>query len=516
MKKIKFSHQRLALSAAVALQFVMPDALAQTVNVNPGTSYQLIRGFGGHNGAGWIADLTPAQVDTAFGNGPGQMGLSLMRMRIDPSSGNWSRQVPTAKLAKAKGVTLFATPWSPPASMKTNNNVVGGRLKVASYADYATHLLNFASYMKSNGAELYGLSVQNEPDIVVTYESCEWNANEFIDFLKTQGPRFDAIKLMAPESFNFKKTLSDPLLNDASAAPQFDIVSGHLYGPLPSDYPLARSKGKELWMTEHYIDSNADANDWLKALPVAVEVHRSMAANYNAYVWWYIRRSYGLMTEDSLISKRGHIMAQYAKYVRPGYVRIAATEKPHADVFVSAYKSPEGKIAIVSVNNGTSQRKVDLTFGAGVATGFAVYRTTATENGAFAGTVPVVSGVASVTMEPASVYTFVAQQSTDTTGNFRVMQSGLSANRFTGQFTGTVSLTNITAAAITGQLQLALQDLTTGVSLDNKTGMRDTVPYITVPVTALAPGATVTVSTSFANPAKSAISYTPKIYSVSN
>ena len=38
-------------------------------------------------------------------------------------------------------------------------------------------------------------------------------------------------------------------------------------------------------MTEHYTDSTSNANDWAKAMPVALEVHRNMAANYSAYVW---------------------------------------------------------------------------------------------------------------------------------------------------------------------------------------------------------------------------------------
>jgi O-glycosyl hydrolase len=249
-------------------------------------------------------------------------------MRIDSSSTAWKTQLPAAQLAKAKGATLFATPWSPPAYMKTSGSLIHGSLIPTYYPDCATHFLNFAAYMRANGAEMYGMSMQNEPDFDPTYEGCQWTSAQFIDFLKSQGPQFTSVKLMAPESYAFKKTLSDAILNDAGAAAQFAIVAGHLYGATPSDYPLAHSKAKELWMTEHYIDSTASANDWPKALPLAVELHKSMTANYSAYVWWYIRRSYGLITEDGLVSKRGHILSQYAKYVRPGYQRIGATETP--------------------------------------------------------------------------------------------------------------------------------------------------------------------------------------------
>lgn len=409
MKKIRTEKRTGGCSIIFSILACLgtPAAQCQNVTINPATTHQLVRGFGGFNGVDWIPDLTAAQVDTAFGTGAGQIGLSLMRMRIASDSTKWYTQVPTAQLAKAKGVTLFATPWSPPASMKTNSNVVGGSLKTTSYGDYATHLLNFASYMQSNGAALYGVSLQNEPDYSPTYESCTWTSTQFIDFLTAQGANFGTLKVMAPESLNMSKTLTDPILNSSSAAPHMDIVAGHLYGVSPSDYPLARTKGKEVWMTEHFTD-NTDANNWTAAVPVALEIHNSMVANYNAYVWWYIRRSYGLLTEDGLVSKRGFVMAQYAKYVRPGYTRVAATEKPHADVYLTAYKSSSGKMVVVAINTGTSQRQVQLAFSSGAPVSLQKYRTTAGVNNEYAGQYTLVSGVATAYIDPSSVNTFVS------------------------------------------------------------------------------------------------------------
>nr|WP_255719384.1 glycoside hydrolase family 30 beta sandwich domain-containing protein [Pelomonas sp. P8] len=262
--------------------------------------------------------------------------------------------------------------------------------------------------MSSGNAGLYAISIQNEPDWAPAYESCQWTGAQFVSFLQGQGSRFGSLKVIAPESLGFNKSLSDPMLNDATAVQHVDIIGGHLYGTTPSDYPLARSKGKELWMTEHYTD-NTDANNWTAALPVAQELHRSMVSNYSAYVWWYIRRSYGLLTEDGAISKRGLVMSQYAKYVRPGDVRIAATEKPYSDVYVTAYKNSAGKIVVVAVNTGSSQRQLVLTLQAGSATSFAKTRTTATNSNEYAGTYAVSGGKATAYIDPSSVNTFVSQ-----------------------------------------------------------------------------------------------------------
>lgn len=403
------SPRRLAAVTLCLLGAFTSAALAQTVNINPNTTYQTIRGFGGMNGAGWIPDLTPAQVETAFGNGSGQMGLSIMRMRIDPDRAKWPTQLPSAQRARALGATLFATPWTPPAAWKSNNSLInGGSLLSSRYGDYAGHLLSFASYMSAGNAALYAISLQNEPDYAPDYESCRWTAGEFVNFLRSQGSRFNGIRVIAPEALGFNKALSDPMLNDSTAVQHVDIIGGHLYGTSPSDYPLARSRGKELWMTEHFTD-NTDANNWTAAMPVARELHSSMVSNYSAYVWWYIRRSYGLLTEAGTISKRGHVMAQFAKHVRPGFVRIAATEKPHSDVFVTAYKNSAGRLVVVAINTGTSQRRLVLTLQAGSARSFVKTRTTATHSNEFAGTYAVSGGRATAFVDPGSVNTFVSQ-----------------------------------------------------------------------------------------------------------
>jgi hypothetical protein len=316
---------------------------------------------------------------------------------------------------------------------------------------------------------------------------------------------------MLPEASKFTKTLSDPMLNDSTSVARFDIVAGHLYGASPSDYPLARSKGKELWMTEHYTDTT-DANDWSKALPVAVEVHKSMVSNYSVYNWWYIRRSYGLITEDGNVSKRGYVMSQYAKYIRPGFVRIGATEKPYSDVMVSAFKDSDGKLVTVAVNNGSFQRRIDFTFGQQAPALLSKYSTSASASNVYGGDLTVAGGAASVTIEPLSVTTFVSQPTwVDVTASVKMVQSGLTVNRFTGQFSGTVSFTNATGAVIAAGTQFALEGLPASVTVANKSGDRAGNPFIALP-SAIAPGATVSVSTVFNNPSKVNIGYMPRLY----
>ncbi|MEY2930310.1 MAG: hypothetical protein RL033_1059, partial [Pseudomonadota bacterium] len=232
------------------------------VNIDLGIELQKIAGFGGMDG-GFYPELTAAQVDSAFGNGPGQIGLSIIRVRVPETVARFPVSVAAAARASQLGALIMATPWSPPVGMKSNGALVGGELNVASYGAYADHLLAYRDFMQANGAPLYAISVQNEPDIQVSYESCDWTPQQMVDWVKSQGAKFDGpTLLMAPESTRFDRLWSDPLLQDPEVAAHVDIVGGHVYGNGVADYALARDQGKEVWMTEHYHDSANPANQW--------------------------------------------------------------------------------------------------------------------------------------------------------------------------------------------------------------------------------------------------------------
>jgi O-glycosyl hydrolase len=216
--------------------------------------------------------------------------------------------------------------------------------------------------MADNDVPIEAISVQNEPDIdffrpegPITYPGCQWMPDQIANFLLEQGPRFGDTKLMAPESFNFNRDWSDPLLNDPAVAAEFEIVGGHIYGNGLRDYPLARERGKEVWMTEHYTDSGSEpdrANLWPLAFDVATELHASMEANFNAYVWWVIRRQYGFVFDSGVATKRGYIMSQFARFVRPGFVRVAASTPAADGVVATAYKNGPGSVVVVVLNQG--------------------------------------------------------------------------------------------------------------------------------------------------------------------
>jgi len=330
---------------------------AGTAAITTATTYQTIRGFGASTA--WGSSMSSGDADLLWSTTTGA-GLSLHRIHIDDASGSTS-ELSIAKLAVARGVTVWATPWTPPAGDKTNNSTIMGSLSNASA--FATYLKGFVATMKTNGVPIYAISAQNEPDANVNYESCVYSPAQMATWVGgTLGPAFagSGIKIMAPETQNWCGLSTFwPVLKASTAFMQYtDIIATHEYGCSPSAYPDIQAAGKEFWETEIY-DTNSNTDPGMgSALTIAALIHAAMTtANMNAWHYWWV---YGSVNQDLFTSpgnptKRLWIMGNYSRYVRPGYYRVGATASPTSGVSVSAYyKAAADSLVIVAINTNTS------------------------------------------------------------------------------------------------------------------------------------------------------------------
>ncbi|MBQ2560185.1 MAG: carbohydrate-binding protein [Fibrobacter sp.] len=426
-----------ALKAAVCgLAFTIP-AFASTVTVNVGEEHQVIRGFGGmvhnqwQNGGG----LSDADAKLAFGTGEGTIGLNTLRIPVYASSNDFNKEVAAAKSAKkyaGDDFILYATPWTSPYAGANQH------IRSSDYQKYVDHLNSFTAYMKNQGVPLYAISISNEPDWCGEW-AC-WSADEIYNFTKGYADqmRKNGTKVISTESFRYDKNLYNKVLNDANALKNWDILGAHFYASQASTgddffaYKLADQKGIERWMTEHYTESQGSGNYWRKymktgdqantavydtvrAMDLAYEIHRGLViGNFNQYTWWYIRRCYGLImdrdfgnklqvpqNEIGKISKRGYVMSQYARFIRPGAIRVGATAKPEANLFASAYKSSEGDSVIVVLVNRDYKNNKTVTVkvpGTNISS-FRVYTTSEAKNAKDDGEVEVKNGEVTITMD---------------------------------------------------------------------------------------------------------------------
>lgn len=349
--------------------------------------------------------VTAEEFDRLFGSGTGQVGLNLLRIRIASDDAWRATELNYAKAAMQRGGRVFASPWSPPARMKTNNNIVGGKLIPDSMAAYAKYLNDFALYMAANGAPLYAVSVQNEPDWEPSYEGCVWTATEMRDFLKNHGALVSATRLMAPELVNNNQAYVNTILSDDAAVANLDILGTHLYGGGIVENALAKAKGKEVWMTEH-LDT---LTTWNANINTAIEIHDCFTkANFNSYIWWYGKRFYGLIGQDGTVTKRGFVVSQFARFIQPGAVRISTNANTRNDVYVSAYKNGSKRV-IVLINWGAYNVKQKLNFQQTATGTFIPYTTSSSRNTeAGAGITAAANGLV-YTLPPGSITTLVEQ-----------------------------------------------------------------------------------------------------------
>ena len=413
------------------------SSFASTVNVDVTEEHQVIRGFGGmvHNewqGGGGLSD---ADAKLAFGTGDGQIGLNTLRIPVYANSNSFNKEVNAAKSAKkyaGDDFILYATPWTSPYAGANQH------MSSSNYQKYVDHLNSFNDYMKNQGVPLYAISISNEPDWCGEW-AC-WSADEIYNFTKGYADKMrkNGVKVISTESFRYDKNLYNKVLNDANALKNWDILGAHFYasdrrtGDDFFQYSLADQKGVERWMTEHYTESQGSGNYWrtitntgdqanqnkrdtVNAMDVAYEIHRGLVVgNFNQYTWWYIRRCYGLIMEKDFgnklqvssneigkVSKRGYVMSQFARFIRPGAVRVGATAKPEANLFASAYKSAGGDSVIVVLVNRDYQKDKEVTIkvqGADVQT-FHMYTTSETKNAKDEGEVEVKKGEVTIKMQ---------------------------------------------------------------------------------------------------------------------
>ncbi|EHQ25328.1 glycoside hydrolase [Mucilaginibacter paludis] len=345
-------------------QQIPDEALKGDAAIDASAVQQTIQGFGGASILAWQADLTSDQRTKAFSTTSG-IGMSILRVMVPTSSSSFAAEKPTIDAAKGFGAKVVATAWNAPASMMTGNH-----LNTASYGAFAAHI---SSYNTAVGG-VYAVSPFNEPN----YSGSGWmeaTATEVANFVAAQGNNCGA-PIMAPEPFNMDQTFINTYLSNATAKANTSFVCGHIYGKTP--YNLG-SIGKSVWMTEHYTNSSISGDDWGNAMTAAKEIHDCMNSGWAAYVWWYIRRSYGPINESSAITKLGYVMAQYARYVRPGYSKISCTSNPTSGVYVTAYKSGT-KLVIVIVNQNAATTYQSFTLSGITVSGFNRYYTNSTSN----------------------------------------------------------------------------------------------------------------------------------------
>lgn len=363
---------------------------------------------------------------------------------IQPQEGVWNwtgdeDEIWLMREAGKRGCTRYtSTVWSPPAWMKDNNNVVGGRLRPDKYLAFAEYLSMYVrGYKQHHNIDIHSISLANEPDVTVKYSSCYWNGKEFHEFLKVLIPVFERDKITAKVIVGEHSAWTEnPVLEsleDSVTAERIDIVGVHAYGtadrgPFP---PVSQRSGplvqtlkqkKKIWQTEaaNLRENYPDIRDglyWAKVLHTHVAENRVSGWFY----WWAISPypSGGTLIHMDpkkstyTVDKRLYTIGNYSRFVRPGYFRVQMDLELAPGVLVSAYKSePARQLIVVAINENVSPKDLELRLEGIEATSAALWRTSQSEDLAGLPELRITDNTLRATLASGSVTTFVMNEVT--------------------------------------------------------------------------------------------------------
>ena len=361
-RKQRDMHRKLRKTALLICCVLASSASAATktasLAVYKTVKYQPIDGFGGTGMNGQWSDVyTQQKVNMLWGTGQNQMGLNIMRVRVNPNEGNWGEYGNAIKWARQANpdVQVFASPWTPPKKYKTSQpekyqnefgtwvwplvehswggqGSNGGTINDDYIDDYADFLERYRQRMEEKGCPVDMISMQNECDYTPTttdasgehasYESCIYSPNQMAKMVKAARRKIDAkCKVMGPETFGWgQKNYNLTLANISDAVDNIDVWGNHLYGSNDWTYinTVKNKTGKHMWMTEYLIDYESSYTGEFSAEYAMIEsLENSMKNGYNGYVYYNMLNDFfacnhgGSATE---LWKRAYVFSHYAKY----------------------------------------------------------------------------------------------------------------------------------------------------------------------------------------------------------
>jgi glucosylceramidase len=291
-----------------------------------------------------------------------------------------------AMAATGGRLTLFASPWSPPAFMKTNHDMLhGGKLKAEFYQSWANYYTKFITAYEREGIPVWGISIQNEPMATQTWESCIYTAEDERDFLKNfLGPT------MKREGLGDRKIIvwdhnrdliyqrASTILNDPKAAQYVWGIGYHWYEPWSGgDQMFDNVKlvhetfpNTKLLFTEGTVDSfkPQDITSWR----LGEAYGRSMINDFNSgCVGWtdwnvlldetggpnhvgnfcFAPVHANTKTGELTYTNSYYYIGHFSKFIHPGARKIASSPSRSA-LLSAAFLNPDGQVSVVVMNKG--------------------------------------------------------------------------------------------------------------------------------------------------------------------
>ena len=398
------------------------------VFVDPTKTFQTFMGIGGaltDASAEVFAKLSKAKQQEflqAYYNVDKGIGYTLARTNIhscDFSSGSYTYitegdkdlksfsidhdkkyRIPFIKqaIAAAGGkLTMYVSPWSPPAFMKTNGDILrGGKLKPEYAQSWANYYAKFIKAYEKEGIPIWGLTIQNEPMATQKWESCIYSAEEERDFLKNNlGPTLkkeglgDKKIIVWDHNRDLINQRANTIFNDPEAAKYAWGLGFHWYETWTGGLPMFENVGnvkkafpdKNLMFTEGCVEG-FDAKKY-QFWANGERYGRSMINDFNnGTVGW---TDWNILLDETggpnhvgnfcfapvhADSKSGaliytpsyYYIGHFSKFIRLGAKKIISSASRSA-LLTTSFINTDGKIVVVVMNQSDAKTTYNLCIG---------------------------------------------------------------------------------------------------------------------------------------------------------
>lgn len=298
-------------------------------------------------------------------------------------------------IAAAGGkLTLFASPWSPPAWMKDNSNMLhGGKLLPQYRQAWANYFVKFIHAYEAKGIPVWGITVQNEPMAIQTWESCIYTAADERDFIKSYlGPT------LKKEGLGNKKIIAwdhnrdllyqraSVIMSDPKAAQYVWGFGYHWYetwtGGGMQFENLKRTKEsfpkKNLLFTEGCAErfKAEDVNNWALGEKYGLSLVNDFNNGTVGWTDWNIlldekggpnhvgNYCFAPVHADTntgklIYTNSYYYLGHFSKFVRPGAKRITSASNRN-QLLTTAFVNTDGKLAVIVMNTSDKEMKYNL------------------------------------------------------------------------------------------------------------------------------------------------------------
>ena len=414
----KGDQSQLLKKQNVALNFTETTNSNPTIEVDPGTTFQEIDGFGytlTGGSASLINALPVAEKDKLlqelFSAADDAISVNYIRISIggsdlsafpftynDLSAGETDESLAKFTIAQEQTdlipilkkivainpkIKILGSPWTAPAWMKSNKSFIGGNLKPEYYQTYAKYLVKYIQAMKAEGITIDAITPQNEPLHPGNNPSMYMSAQEQANFIKTAlGPIFKSsgmnTKIIIYDHNADKPEYPISILNDAEAKKYIDGSAFHLdAGPISALMQVHNAHpDKNVYFTEQWVGgpSNfaADLKWHVSTLIIGatrnwsrnvLEWNLAADPNYNPHTdKGGCTSCLGALTIAPAISRNVayYVIAHASKFVPMGAVRIASNITNNLQNV--AFKRPDGKNVLIVCNNNNSETTFNIKY----------------------------------------------------------------------------------------------------------------------------------------------------------